>query len=78
MTLLQETTATFLIAAGLIGASAFILAAVPIAQLSRWALALHSLLFQQAEPKAAFALSAEGPRGQQWSLFSRALAWLLV
>ena len=69
---------TFLIAAGIIGALALALAAVLLSQLARWAVALNFLLFQRADPKRAFALSAAGLRGQRWGVISRLLAWALV
>jgi glycerophosphoryl diester phosphodiesterase len=68
----------FLIAVSLIGLLALALAAVLLTQLARWAVALHFLLFQRAEPKRAFALSAAGLRQQQWGVIGRLLAWVLV
>jgi len=68
----------FLIAVSLIGLLALALAAVLLTQLARWAVALHFLLFQRAEPKRAFALSAAGLREQQWGVIGRLLAWVLV
>jgi glycerophosphoryl diester phosphodiesterase len=75
---LTDQPPAFLVAAGLIGALAVVMAAVLIAQLARWAVALHFLLFQRVAPKDAFALSAEGLHGQQWHLIRQVLAWLLV
>lgn len=68
----------FLIAVGLMGVLAMAFAAVLLAQLAHWAVALHFLLFHRAAPKRAFALSAAGLRGQQWGVISRVLAWVLI
>lgn len=75
---LTDRPPAFLIAVGLIAALAVGLAAVLAAQVSRWAVALHLLLFEGAAPKDAFARSSAVLAGRQWDVIGRVLAWALV
>ncbi|MEX0348810.1 MAG: glycerophosphodiester phosphodiesterase family protein [Paracoccaceae bacterium] len=69
---------SFLIAAGLIGLLALIMAWLLIRRLSGWALALHLVLFEDLSPKGSFAVSVSLMQGKQTALKLRLVLWVLT
>jgi len=70
--------ADFVVAVAIVGLLALSLAVLILAQLARWAVALHFLLFQDASPRDALARSAAALRDQQLTVISRILVWALI
>ena len=68
----------FLAAAGVIGALALGLALVLLMRLSRWAVALHFVLFKQTPANLSFAQSDAGLKRDHLSVAAQVLAWGLV
>ncbi len=68
----------FVAAAAILGALLVALAALLVARLTSWALALHLLLFGEVSARRSFSGSADLLRGRRLDVLGRILLWFLV